>query len=292
MRKDYTFIVTYRTVVSTAAAELCVWVTDHDGKDGHWIFFGPSAFTTTTWAPTDATPAGARFDGDYLIHAMHWTRTTASSGIPNALWTRITFVHAVTESSNHDVYRTVEWYTDSNRQGGWPDEPQRGPLYDGDNGEHGIAARQFTFQGTAVNGAGGAGDQSLTVTTVAGGRFEVLSFDVLNGDTSNRTATAVIDDGAGNRITAFLNGTINAGVEQSHPTAAGTAATATVAAAGTRMIVAGALNRFVITVAAVAASENSAFAISLKVWGPAPTCTLAGASTPTLTTNTSRFEAG
>lgn len=46
------------------------------------------------------------------------------------------------------------------------------------------------------------------------------------------------------------------------------------------------------TVAAVAASQDTAWSALMKVWGAAPTLTLAGASTPTITTNTSRFETG
>lgn len=289
VRKDYTFIVTYRTLASSAAAELVMWVTDYDGKNGHPIVFGPSAFTTTSWAPTDATPAGAVFDGDYLIHSMQWTRTVANSAIVDALWTRITFVAARSESSNHDAYRTVEWYTDAQRQSGWPDAPQRSPLYDGENG---VAPRLYSFQGTVANGAGGAGNQSSTVAIANGGRLEVVYHHIINQDTAARATTFILDDGAGNTLAFLLQsaGNLAAAASLAYPQTGSVAQAAGNQGNSPRMIVGGS-NRLISTVVAVAASEDSAYAYVLLVFGPSPSFTLAGASTPVLTTNVSRFEA-
>lgn len=289
MRKDYTFIVTYRTIVSTAAAELVMWVTDWQGNDGHWIAFGPSAFTTTTWAATDATPADNRFTGDLLIHSMQWTRTSANSAIPGALWTRISFISAITESSNHDCYRSVEWYTDSNAQGSWPDAATRTPLA---NGENGVPKRIWVFQGTVVNGAGGAGNQTLTATAGTGSRFRVLFGQIVNGDTVARAAVVTITDGTNNLTVPGFNGALGAGNILFIPSTGTTDASATAPngvlgpywIAGTMTIE--------LRNTAVAASQDSAFALVCEVEGAIPNPQLAGASTPVLTVNTNAFMGG
>lgn len=158
--------------------------------------------------------------------------------------------------------------------------------------EAGHAGKVFTFQGEVANGAGGAGDQSATVTGGAGGRYELLSARVTNGDTANRTCHIFEDEGTGTALADLWFNTLNAaGIANVPSTAAGTAAGSLLNAV-VRMVIAGATSRFIATVLAVAASENSIYALKLLFYGPPPTVTLAGASTPTLTTNVSRVEAG
>lgn len=147
----------------------------------------------------------------------------------------------------------------------------------------------FTFQGTVVNGAGGAGDQTLTIAPAAGSRVRMAIACIDNGDTSNRVSDIQVLDPT-NRIGILMTGTINAANSCSWPNGSAQSATSNGAGIGPSEI-AGSLT-YQLRVIAVAASENSAFGVSLWVQGGAPTCTLAGASTPTLTTNTSRFETG
>lgn len=163
----------------------------------------------------------------------------------------------------------------------------RGPFFAGREN----APSLFTFQGEVVNGAGGAGDQSLTVTPAAGSRVLILYGRMANLDTAARNLTWLVDDGT-NIIMDFYNATAtNAAAVQRIPL---TGAAPAVGGTGVfnPQIWLGPGERLVGTLAAVAASENSTWAIQALVWGAAPTFTLAGASTPTLTTNTSRFETG
>jgi len=150
----------------------------------------------------------------------------------------------------------------------------------------------YTFQGTVVNGAGGAGNQSYTIAPATGGRFKIIGWRLLNGDTAGRTATVQILDGvAGNLVLELETAvTLGAGSATNYPYS-NTLGTGDTPAGSDSIEVAGG-NVFVATLAAVAASQDSAFGAILAVWGGAPTVTLAGASTPTLTTNTSRFETG
>lgn len=156
-----------------------------------------------------------------------------------------------------------------------------------------VDGKLYTFQGTVVNGAGGAGTQSLTIAPPGGGRFEVLSSRVLNGDTVGRTLQVEIDDAVGGNIIAVYESVIaNAATSHEQPLGTVTSAATSTFNGGIQPITVAGANVYVMSVAAVAASQDSAYACVLRVWGGAPTFTLAGASTPVLTTNTSRFEGG
>lgn len=155
------------------------------------------------------------------------------------------------------------------------------------------AAKLFVFQGTVVNGAGGAGDQSLTVTAAAGSRVEIVSFEIINQDTAARATTLTQDDGSGNILLHVLQsaGSLAAAASLMFPQLGSVAGTSGNQGNPQRVMIAGTA-RLIATVAAVAASQDSAYSFVALVWGGAPTCTLAGASTPTLTTNVSGFLAG
>ena len=151
----------------------------------------------------------------------------------------------------------------------------------------------YTFQGTVVNGAGGAGNQSLETVAPAGGRIEVLNSRILNGDTVARVVQAEIDDASGGNVIAIYESvSANAGTSHEQPLGSVASAAASTFASGIQPIIVAGANVYRLSVASVAASQDSAYALLLRVWGGTPTFTLAGASTPTLTTNTSRFEGG
>lgn len=150
----------------------------------------------------------------------------------------------------------------------------------------------FTFQGTVVNGAGGAGDNTLTVTAAAGARVKLLTFRIVNNDTAARVSSLVVDDGTNLLHLLGFNSALGAANNQAFPSVATTDAASFAGNGAEPGIWIAGSNRLVGTLAAVAASQDSAWAMTCLVWGAAPTCTLAGASTPTLTTNTSRVEGG
>jgi len=147
----------------------------------------------------------------------------------------------------------------------------------------------WAFQGTIANGAGGAGDQTYAVTPGEGNELEVLYGEVLNGDTVARNVSVQVDDGT--NIFAFVpwNGlSLGAGSRQGFPQAITGTSANLLGAVPTRLIVSGSM-RLLVTVAAVAASQDSALGLVARLRGPTlPTVTLAGASTPTLTTNVNR----
>ena len=145
----------------------------------------------------------------------------------------------------------------------------------------------YVFQGTVVNGAGGAGAQTYTVVPGEGHFLEIIDGMILNGDSAGRTVTATIDTGTSNENIGgpiadaeTLGGGTRMGLfsgvaDVNNPRPSG------------RLIVAGP-ERLVITIAAVAASQDSAFGFHAWLHGNEPTITLAGASTPTTTTNEAR----
>lgn len=151
----------------------------------------------------------------------------------------------------------------------------------------------FTFQGTVANGAGGAGDQTLTIVAPSGGRVHLLYGAITNQDTVARAASMTITDGTNLLHTAAFNSALGAGNQLPIPSTNVTDAASFTGTNGGIMPywIAGAM-QIVLKVAAVAASQDSAYAVVLEVYGGAPTPTLAGASTPVLTTNTSAFMAG
>ena len=143
--------------------------------------------------------------------------------------------------------------------------------------------RTWVYQADITNGGGGAGNHSYTVTVASGNELEVLYGELFNGDTSNRTGEVIIDDGT-NQLSRFLSGTINAAARWPFPIADGQAA-AGMSLGGGRVIISGTM-RLVATVASVAASENTAFAVVCRIRGGIPTVVEVGASTPTININT------
>lgn len=141
----------------------------------------------------------------------------------------------------------------------------------------------WIYQADITNGAGGAGDQTYTLTVGTGNELEVLYGEVFNGDTSARVVTVIIDDGT-NQITQILNLTAGAGARVAFPVSTTQGDSAGVAA-GARLIVAGTM-RIVVRVAAVALSQDSALGLACRIRGGVPSVVEAGASTPTININT------
>ena len=148
----------------------------------------------------------------------------------------------------------------------------------------------YMFYGTVVNGAGGAGTNSYTVQPGEGNILEIIDGAIENGDTSTRAVTARIDTGTNTEL-------IGGGIIQSENLAAGNfmglwrALSGPTVPAPTGRQVLGGLMRLIVTIASVAASEDTAFGFYAWLYGAEPTITLAGASTPTTTTEEARVVA-
>jgi hypothetical protein len=157
--------------------------------------------------------------------------------------------------------------------------------------------KMFTFQGTIVNGAGGAGTQSYTFAPGTGGRIRLVAGRFLNGDTATRTPIVDIQDGAGRSLVPLIEGgTIGIGgslpLPHTHSSFAATDTSAGLAGNDDAAPWIAGANILSIALSAVAASQDTALGAIFEVYGGAPTIVLAGASTPTVTTNVSRFEGG
>ncbi len=117
--------------------------------------------------------------------------------------------------------------------------------------------------------------------------MQILYGQLVNGDTSTRTADIRIDDAAGGDIVTTLVrvSTAAAGFQafpQNYsPAAAGTNA----GGGGGRFILAGAMSLHA-DVDAVGAGQDATFSVAARIRGAVPTVTEAGNSTPTITINT------
>lgn len=140
----------------------------------------------------------------------------------------------------------------------------------------------FIYFATIVNGAGGAGDHTYIVTAGVGNELEILGGVILNGDTSSRTVTVKTDTGVADEN---VDGSLPEGTALGAGTRMGLYrgdASVNAPQAFGRMVLSGSL-RLVVRVAAVTASENSAFGFIARLRGGIPTIAETGASTPTIT---------
>jgi len=142
----------------------------------------------------------------------------------------------------------------------------------------------WDYQADITNGAGGAGDNSYTITVPVGAVLEIEYGELFNGDTSNRTAVIEIRGDGGERLATLINGTLNAAARSSFPSANIFAAAGNPLGTSARIFVSGGMD-IVAAVLAVAASQDTAFGISCRIWGEVPTVVEAGASTPTINVN-------
>ena len=145
-----------------------------------------------------------------------------------------------------------------------------------------MAGSLWEYQADITNGAGGAGDHSYTVTPGVGNELWILYGEVLNGDTATRTVTMAIDTGA-DQLYDFSNEALGAGVRAPFPGRG--ASTVPRHHNANYYMLAGAM-RFIVTIAAVALSQNTALGLVARIKGGAPTVAEAGASTPTININT------
>lgn len=284
----------FRNVDVSVASNIrfnCRMIADDGGTVDFQINAGNAS--TTTWAETAFTSSS------HIVPANGWIVSIAATStdggflsIPGQVWFKIEFMRsdggnipatfAVIAKHNHGS----KWWT-------WNAGDQaESPFYEGLGAGIGTPGKLFTFQGTVVNGAGGAGTNSLTIVPANASRFRILALQCTNNDTTGRTCDVVIEDASGGfDLIALITGlSLTAGHSANIPTSAVQATNAPVNLANQIWVAGG--NQVTASIAAIAASQDTAFACVLEVFGGAPTFTLAGASTPTLTTNISRFETG
>jgi hypothetical protein len=141
----------------------------------------------------------------------------------------------------------------------------------------------WVYRANIVNDGVNAGNHVYLVSPGAGNEMEILYGSLLNGDATNRSALARIEDDEGNILAEILLAfTLNAGIRASFPAVDEAAATGMGLAAGSRLILSGAMQaRFQIS--SVAVSEDTAFAIVCRIRGARPTVTL---TSPTGATET------
>lgn len=141
----------------------------------------------------------------------------------------------------------------------------------------------WVFEADITNDGSNSGNHVYTITVGAGNELEILYGNILNGDTSARTASAVIDDGS--TTTAFMESlSLGAGAQAGFPHAN---AAGTIETGPTRFIVAGTM-RIVVTVASVATSQDTALAIACRIRGGIPTVVLTSPTDAVEVVNTNR----
>lgn len=141
----------------------------------------------------------------------------------------------------------------------------------------------WVYQASIENSAGGASNQSYTLSLPVGSELELLYGELVNTDTSSRNATVELNSGA-NRLARLLNSIgVSAGFGIGFPVA-GSAASGQGPAAGQRFIMTGPM-RLIITLASVAASQGSACGLVCRIRGGVPTVVEAGEASAVITIN-------
>ena len=152
--------------------------------------------------------------------------------------------------------------------------------------------RTYVFHGTVGEDAtAGTHVSSLTVTPGAGNEVQCRYGQILSGATATAQSGDIwVTDGT-NVLANFMTPSFalgNAG-RTTFPDTKASAANSNGYPQDAGLLISGAMT-LVLRVATVAVSVVQTFAVVLRVWGDAPTFTLADSvGTPTLTTNTSGF---
>ncbi len=146
----------------------------------------------------------------------------------------------------------------------------------------------YVFEGTIVNGPGGAGNHTYIVTPGEGNLLEFIEGSIFNGDTVDRTLSSRVDTGTSGEVIGggFVQSTVLPAADHTGLYSTLTGLATSPQALGRPVL--GGTARLVITISSVALSQDTAFGFQAWLWGTEPTMTLAGASTPVLTTNEAR----
>lgn len=133
----------------------------------------------------------------------------------------------------------------------------------------------WCYHATITNDGSNSGNHVYVVVPGVGNEMEILYGEITQGDAAGRVAFVRIDAGAGTSVMGRLirSATIGAGLIRSYPNGGGGSADDDSIGAGARLIVSGAM-RIVAQVAAIAVSENTAFALVARVRNGPGTVTL------------------
>jgi hypothetical protein len=280
VRPQQRITVTVRTLVDLSATDLVLRLT-YIGDDGKtYPQVAPIRTATATWAPVSIGVLNPPCNG-WLIHAaISGTGiSTLDAGPAGWLWLGMF-------AGNDPTGLQIEWQIASLLKGSlltwsagdadahpgfWPDSP----------------SKWLAYRATIVNGAGGAGNQSYTFTPGIGGRFRIHNLQLMNGDTVARNGQANIQRASDNIVGLAdagpgVGANIAAGAWQGYPSQ-GAFAVPYTGGAGQRYPWVVGDAELVVTLAAVALSQNSECLALLEFWGPPPSVLEAGASTPTIT---------
>lgn len=149
----------------------------------------------------------------------------------------------------------------------------------------------FVYRSTVINGAGGGGDCSVTLTPGAGNEFELYFGRISHNDATASNIDVHIRDEDDNVQAALYD--VDAVTQNSicqfptAPAAAGTAGNAGDSPAATRFIISGTMDLFMNAVA-IDASEGTTNTLVGRVYGGMPAVVESGNSTPTITITTER----
>ena len=151
------------------------------------------------------------------------------------------------------------------------------------------AGYTVVYRATILNDSDGSGDVTVLVVPGDGGNeFEIQSIMLFNQDTTTRTLQAIIEDDGGNDMDFLLNEGPSGGNFASWPHE-GDRGSSTPTGPG-RRLVSGEM-QLRLQGLAVAASQDVAFALVLRVHGSMPTFTETGqGTTPTITVDTEKPE--
>lgn len=147
----------------------------------------------------------------------------------------------------------------------------------------------YVFQADIVNNGANSGNHIYAVTSGVGSEMELLYGNVFNGDGSNRTITGVIQDDGGEDLGFPIPSghTLNAGNNYSFPATDAPAATHTAFSAGVRPIFGGGM-LLRVQVSSIAVSQDTEFALVLRIRGAIPTVTMTSPTGATETINTNK----
>lgn len=149
----------------------------------------------------------------------------------------------------------------------------------------------FVYRSTVINGAGGGGDCSVTLSPGEGNEFELYFGTISHNDATASNVDVHIRD-EDNNVQAYLYD-IDSVTQNSvcqfptAPAAAATAGNAGDSPAATRFIISGTMDLYMAAVA-IDASEGTTNTICGRIFGGMPTVTESGNSTPTITITTER----
>lgn len=232
-------------------------------------------FTPTTSVFSSEVPAAMELPpGCVLVHAGF---TATSQPNPVGVW-----VFAVLQKEGVNSQFLCAGYLFDQNLPAWPEITQAPSKVNASD-----RGAVFAYSATILNDGANAGNHVYTFTPASGSRLRLIGGQLLNGDAAGRVATADILIGTDIILSLFTtttarSGTVAAGTTQGIPGNALLAAINGQVGQATGFIIPDGAT-FVVTLAAVAVSQDSKLDIMFEVWGGAPTVTETAPAGATIT---------